>query len=156
MWTRRTFNKKEYSNPFERIKVDLKRLKIATTATVATISDEHGLVSWKNYDKSINTDKFMEYLTTLKKRFKNRRIAIFMDNLRVHHTLKVKDYCKRNDIQIIFNLAYYPDGNPIEVIFSKAKRLFKGLKTNEAVNGRSTKTTTLIDCSFAQVTKQDC
>ena len=80
MWTRRTFNKKEYSNPFERIKVDLKRLKIATTATVATISDEHGLVSWKNYDKSINTDKFMEYLTTLKKRFKNRRIAIFMDN----------------------------------------------------------------------------
>ena len=57
-----------------------------------------------------------------------------MDNLRVHHTLDVKDLCKEYGIPLIFNLAYSPEYNPIETYFSLLKNLFKRAKLNCIAN----------------------
>lgn len=79
-----------------------------------------------------------------------------MDNLRVHHTKVVKEFCKERDIMIIFNVPYYPDGNPIETIFSKVKGLFKSMKAQEVVKGLKTPTHVLVDRAFGQVTTEHC
>ena len=76
----------------------MSKLKIVTTATIAAISAEHGMVHWMNFSKSVNTDKFMEFLEKIEKMFKKKSITLFMDNLRVHHTNRVKNFCHRNDI----------------------------------------------------------
>ena len=111
---------------------------------------------WRSYPKSINQDKFIEWLSLLMKRTGKRKIALFMDNLRVHHTKVVKEFCKQHDITIIFNVPYYPDGNPIETIFSKVKSIFKSMKAQEVTKGMKTPTTVLVDKAFSQVTIEHC
>ena len=66
------------------------------------------------------------------------KLTIFLDNLRVHHTKGVKAFCAERDVELIFNVPYYPDGNPIETIFSKVKRIFKSYKAQDVVNGLKT------------------
>lgn len=90
MFTRRTFRTKEFSARGENICIDLNQLNIQTTATIAAISMQQGLITWKSYPKSINQIKFVEWLQLLLKRTGKRRVALFMDNLRVHHTKLVK------------------------------------------------------------------
>ena len=79
-----------------------------------------------------------------------------MDNLKVHHSKLVKNYCAKRNVNMIFNCSYFPDGNPIECCFAKVKQRFKALKTNQLVNnGKIVSTKELIDRSFAVVTKED-
>ena len=66
----------------------------------------------------------------MRNRFRKKRICIFMDNLAVHHCLKVKNYIKSHDMYAVFNAPYFPDGNPIESVFSKVKHLYKCEVTN--------------------------
>ena len=47
----------------------------------------------------------------------------------------VKQYLADNDITQIFNAAYYPQGNPIELVFAQVKRHFYSLRTNLIANG---------------------
>ena len=56
---------------------------------------------------------------------------------------------------MVYNAPYYPDGNPIETCFSKIKRHFKGVKTNEILNNKHTSTWSLIDDSFKTITKEE-
>ena len=76
----------------------------------------------------------MEFIENLIEDQGESKIAIFMDNLRVHHTLDVKDLCAEYDIPLIFNLAYSPEYNPIETYFSLLKNLFKRAKLNCIAN----------------------
>ena len=93
MFTRRSIRKREFSARHTNINVDYSQMNIKTTATIAGISMQQGLVHWKNYDKSVNTDKFIEYLIILRKKFGSKKIACFLDNLRVHHTIRVREFC---------------------------------------------------------------
>ena len=52
-------------------------------------------------------------------------IAIFMDNLRVHHSRLVRARLGHLDIASVFNIAYSPKFNPIELVFGKLKHAFK-------------------------------
>ena len=83
-------------------------LNIKTTATIAGISMQQGLVYWKNFEKSVNADKFIIWLALLEKHTGKRKIALFMDNLRVHHTKRVKAWCAERDIPLIYNVPYWP------------------------------------------------
>ena len=47
-----------------------------------------------------------------------------MDNLSVHKTLAAQTAYRHLDIKPIFNLAYSPEYNPIELVFSQVKRIF--------------------------------
>ena len=38
-----------------------------------------------------------------------------MDNATIHHTKKIKEYIKKKDINVIYNMAYCPEFNPIEM-----------------------------------------
>jgi hypothetical protein len=77
-----------------------------------------------------------------------------MDNLAVHKSYVVRDELARLNIEVIFNCAYYPDGNPIELIFSMTKNAFKRMKTNDILNGRTRDTVDLVKKSFVNITRE--
>jgi transposase len=54
--------------------------------------------------------------------------VLYLDNLRVHHSKRVKDFCEDNNLQLVFNIAYSPELNPIENFFSLVKNRYKRLK----------------------------
>ena len=82
---------------------------------------------------------------------KYRRYVLFMDNLRVHKANVVKEYLAETGVRIIFNVPYFPQGNPIELVFAQVKREFKTLRTNQIVNGLRQQTVRTVNLSFQEV-----
>lgn len=70
---------------------------------------------------------------------------MFLDNLRVHHTIVVRELCKKLDIPLVFNLPYSPEYNPIETYFSLLKNLFKRMKLNYIATNRYLNVRLMID-----------
>ena len=69
----------------------------------------------------MNIAKFKEYLTKLREVNGDSKICLFMDNLTTHTSNKSKETMRLLGIKYIWNIAYSPDYNPIESVFSKVK-----------------------------------
>ena len=102
-----------------------KCLKGKTFAVIMAVSREEGLEYYEIYEKSVDVDAFMEFLMCLRLRLIGQKVALFLDNLSVHHSKKVKSFCDKKDLPLIFNLAYSPEYNPIENVFSLVKNRYK-------------------------------
>lgn len=50
---------------------------------------------------------------------------VFLDNLRVHYSKPVKEYCGRANIELVYNSAYSSEYNPIERLWAIAKTNFR-------------------------------
>lgn len=74
---------------------------------------------------SVNSEIYLDFINQNKEYLKNRNLV--QDNARIHHSKKVKDFCKDNNINLIYNPPYSPEFNPIELIFNKLKTKFKKL-----------------------------
>ena len=155
MFTQRSVMRNEYSNLNQSVvKIDYTDFNIKTTAVAAAISHEHGILKWKNYGKSVKAVDFLDFVKRIHRKMKDQKFALFMDNLSVHYTKIVKEYLKEHDITQIFNAAYYPQGNPIELVFAQVKREFRTLRTNQIVNGIKQETIRTIDLSFKDIPKE--
>ena len=62
---------------------------------------------------------------------KGTPLAFFIDNASWHKTLAVQEYCKNNNITLLFLPPYSPEFNPIERVWSflKSKIRQKFFKT---------------------------
>lgn len=56
-----------------------------------------------------------------------------MDNLSSHTSRKSQDTMKDLGFRFIYNVAYSPDYNPIEFVFSKIKQKFRALRAQKLV-----------------------
>lgn len=123
--TKSTIPTHEYSMKNKPIEIDIKSFSKLTVAVLAGISAQKGVELVMSFDKSVNTDKFFEFLQRL--RFENPfdRIALFMDRLSVHTCRKSRDKMKFHKFIPIYNSPYSPDYNPIEQVFSIVKRDIK-------------------------------
>ncbi len=66
MTTKSTLPMFEWSALNDNMKVDLSQFSGQTTATVAAISEKHGVDLILNFEKSVNSDKFVQFLTRLR------------------------------------------------------------------------------------------
>ena len=62
---------------------------------------------------------------------------MFVVNCRVHHSKKVAEFIKANQIEFIFNVPYGPEFNPIERVWSKIKLAFKKARMATILEGKS-------------------
>ena len=118
----------DYSRQHQNITINLKGSHGGYMAATAGISHDVGLEFVLLQHDAVKRDDFIEYLTELKDRQGNQKIAFFLDNLAVHHTTEVKEAAEEMDIMLVFNKAYSPDFNPIETIFSVVKGSYKRAK----------------------------
>ena len=73
-----------------------------------------------------------------------------MDNARIHHSKILKHYMTTINSKIIYNVPYCPEYNPIEMIFSKVKRIISCKNNkNETIIKKN------INKAFKKVTKDD-
>ena len=121
MFTRQSIPKKEYCLPHENVTVDKHKVNEKTLAVLAGVSKEKGMETYMIFENSVNVPKFREYLQKLRNDNGDDRICIFLDNLTAHTSNKSKDEMRNLGFRFIFNIAYAPDYNPIEFVFSKIK-----------------------------------
>ena len=60
-----------------------------------------------------------------------------MDNCRVHHSIKASNFITENHIDVIFNVPYGPEYNPIERVWAQLKLQFKKQRLQAVLNGES-------------------
>jgi transposase len=65
--------------------------------------------------KSINFNKFM-------KKIMNKNNYIFMDNASIHKNAPFKKFINDNNFNVIYNIPYHSELNPIEYIFSLLRK----------------------------------
>jgi len=124
-------------------------------ALILAVSEENGLEYNQLFNKSVNTEKFIQYLVNLRNANLYQRIAIFMDNLSVHKTLLVRAKMMELQISALFNVPYQPDYNPCESCNSKIKNYYKRTKLNKLANEEEVNCEELIAESIEQLSKND-
>ena len=77
------------------------------------------------FDFSVDKLKFKVFLDELRARYFMDDICIYFDNLSVHKSNEVKERMDELSIAYIFSPIYSPDYNPIEYVFSIAKKEIK-------------------------------
>ena len=81
-----------------------------------------------------------------------RKLALYMDNLRSHKTDSVKALYKLLNITALYNVPYFPTGNPAEGCFSIVKSHFKRKRLEHLVNDVPFEPVRHITEAFDQVT----
>ena len=98
---------------------------------MAAISKEKGLEHYKIYEKSVNTQKFKQWLGELREMNGDDKIALLLDNLPAHRSESARMEMAKLGFRAIFNVPYSPEYNPIEFTFSKVKEKFRRLRARK-------------------------
>ncbi len=120
-----------YSNKNINIRVNELTANIQALAVVAGVSDKRGVEAYFIKPKSINSNSFIEFLELLLQNNNPLQTVLFMDNCAVHRSRKVTEFCKLLGLQMIFNVPYCPQYNPIERVWAIAKNLYKRSKLKQ-------------------------
>ncbi len=88
---------------------------------LAAISPQ-GFMNWMVFEKNCTAEKFIEFLGRLIRQIK-QKIFLIVDNLKVHHSRKVKAYVEKHKdkIQLFFLPPYCPEMNPQELVNQDVK-----------------------------------
>lgn len=70
---------------------------------------------------SANGEDFKEFVKDVNIKIGNIKKYMLMDNARIHHSKIVKEYVNTINHEIIYNVPYCSEFNPIEMVFSKVK-----------------------------------
>ena len=105
--TTKTMAKFEYAPKYQNFEVGEKDLNLKCLGFVVGLSQDKGYVLYKTAKKSINSEKMLEYMKDLRKVYKKKgKIACYHDNCTYFDCTLVKDYCRENDIEIVFAPVY--------------------------------------------------
>lgn len=95
-----------------------KRLSLNMISTVTN----QGKVRFMTYDGTMNSQMFIKFLKRLIKGA-SKKTYLILDNLRVHHSKLVKEWCAKNtdDIELFYLPSYSPELNPDEYLNNDLK-----------------------------------
>jgi len=87
-----------------------------STSMISAISNE-GLLRFMVYGGALQVDTFIDFLRRLIKD-NDQKIFLIIDNLRVHHAIKVSNWLAKHieDIELCFLPPYSPEQNPDEYL----------------------------------------
>ena len=137
VFTTATLPNRAYAAKKHNVQIEEKLTSSPAVAVVAGVSVEGGLEGYYIHARSIDSDGFIQFALTVLERSKSRDFVLFLDNCRVHHSKKVTKFLLENGIEVIFNVAYAPEYNPIERVWAQLKAQFKKEKMGLVLEGRS-------------------
>ena len=80
-----------------------------------------------------------------------QKVALFLDNCRVHHSKIVQQQLKERGVACIFNIAYSPQLNPIEYVWACTKNNFKRQKLAALIQFGFISYTDMASCALRDV-----
>lgn len=79
MTTKSTIPTSDWSLKNTPIKVDYKQYSYQTIASVAGVFLENGVDLIMTFNDSIDQDKFDQFITALRRKYRGQKVALFMD-----------------------------------------------------------------------------
>ena len=155
-FTKATISLCEWSGRNSNLAIDQRDLGGSFRAVIACITEAGGMDQHTVYDAAINAEDFVTYLKKLRRRFRQVPLALYLDQLQVHKSVDVKPWWDNLNIKPIFNVAYSPEFNPIEAVFSKIKSHFRRARLNCLVNKIGFNVDRTIQDAFGSVSREHC
>lgn len=85
---------------------------------------ENGELITTTHEKG-NYESTIEHLKRVRENYPKKKLLFLMDNATWHKKQEVKEFCKNNNIELIFLPPYSPELNPIERVWSFLKSKVK-------------------------------
>ena len=111
-----------YSVKNKRIEIDHWQYRSNPIAVLAGVSEQRGNDLVMLFDFSVDKKKFKVYLDELRSKYFFDDICLYIDNLSTHRSKEVIERMDELSIAYIFSPIYSPDYNPVEYVFSIAKK----------------------------------
>ena len=137
----------------------MKEVDLKCHALILGISNQTGIDYHEIYEKSVNIEKFATYLKNLRQNHGKQKIALYLDNLSVHRSNKIKELMKDLDIKYVWGIPYSPDYQPIESVFSMVKNNYRKESIYHIINNIPINFRKLIRSSFENIERikvQNC
>ena len=89
--------------------------------------NNQGKLEWMALADAMNSETFLKFLKQMIK-FRRRKVILIVDNLKVHHSKLVAQWCEANRerIELVFLPAYSPQINPDEYLNNGLKQDIAG------------------------------
>lgn len=88
---------------------------------IGALSEQRGVIHVDIFQGSNNTDLFMAFLVRLKQKCAGRRVAVVLDNLKIHESRKLEAVYDETFVEMRLP-PYSSTLNPIERLWSLVKR----------------------------------
>ena len=105
----------------------MERTQFPAQAICAATDRQGRVVAYAIEKKSFDRVSFLAFLKQLRQKVKRKKFNIFLDGCSTHHTAEVSEYCRRSNINLIFNSAHSPEFNPIERLWWLLKKIIRKL-----------------------------
>lgn len=101
------------------LEIEAKRLKLNMLSAISN----KGKLRFTITQESVNMDILIDFMKRLVKDT-GRKVLLILDNLRVHHAIKVQEWLAehKNEIELFYLPPYSPEYNPDEYLNSDLKR----------------------------------
>ena len=66
------------------------------------------MVHYSCHQRSVNGEKYAEFLKDLRKQLGSKKVTLFIDNLGVHKSPLAKEAYRAVNFDVIFNVPYHP------------------------------------------------
>ncbi len=126
-----------------------------TTAVIAAISEDGGLIDYLVHPRAINTEVFLAFMKQVAQKLDGGDFALFLDNLNVHKTKEAKLLFESLIITEVFNVPYCPQFNGIESYFSQVKATYKKMLLQLVIKGAPYDTVSLIKESIQSISDEN-
>ena len=113
-----------FSPQTEPVMIEKKKLGFKAIAVAAAINLQGEVIAWHVRDGAIDSDSYILFLRQVIKYTRRRKCKMMVDNLGVHRTKDVTEFCAKHRIQLIFNGTYSSWANPIERLWAWTKQRF--------------------------------
>ena len=154
--TKRAIKLREWSSKNTSLTVDQEDVYVGYRAALASMTEEKGMLLVHVYEHPVKEPEFRAHLSKLRTKAGRRPIALFMDNLWVHKNAEVRELMAKLDIRPIYNVAYSPEFNPIEAVFSKVKRQFSCQRLHNLVTKIGFNMDTEVEVAFRAIKPAHC
>jgi len=114
------------------------------------LSNGHLISSFHDRGNALST---IEHFKIVRKHYGNKPIVYLIDNASWHKTKEVEEYCKENNITLLFLPPYSPEYNPIERVWSFLKSKIKNIYFSTAEKFRNYVTNLLQNINETDKTK---
>jgi len=128
---------------------------VQTTAVIAAISEDGGLIDYLVHPRAINTEVFLAFVKQVAQKVNCSDFALFLDNLNVHKTKEAKLLFESLNITEIFNVPYCPQFNGIESYFSQVKATYKKMLLQRVIKEAPYDTVGLIKESIQSISDEN-
>lgn len=108
--------------------IKVQRNKYKRFSVICAISNSK-IIYYKIIKGSANAIIFKDFLENVISKTGDNK-SLLLDNARIHHSKIVKKFMETKSSELLFNVPYCPELNPIEKVFSKSKHIVRSFDNN--------------------------